>query len=244
MRNLLTIIIAALMLGSTNITLAGQFEDSLTALKRNDYVKAMVNMRSLAAKKDARAQNEIGLMYQNGLGVAQDYAEALKWYRLAAAQENVLSQYNLGLMHENGSGVVQDYAEAIKWYRQAAAQGDGASQNKLGFMYANGLGVRRNTAAAYALYNLASNNGISIARINRDEVVSRANDTTRKVGEIISLEISKPGGLIKTLDNDCLILSDNPGNTRGAGGTGDFFTDLRRFSSTSNSSESALNCHW
>ena len=38
----------------------------------------------------------LGVMYQNGLGVLQDYKETVKWFRLAAEQGEAQSQLNLG----------------------------------------------------------------------------------------------------------------------------------------------------
>jgi hypothetical protein len=50
----------------------------------------------LAAKQgNARAQHNLGVMYNEGMGVPQDYQTALKWYRLAAKQGNAYAQYNL-----------------------------------------------------------------------------------------------------------------------------------------------------
>ena len=80
-----------------------------------------------AAQGYAIAQNNLGVMYDNGEGVPQDAAEALKWYRKAAEQGYAKAQYNLGAMYYIGDGVPQDYAEAVKWIRKAAKQGhDGA----------------------------------------------------------------------------------------------------------------------
>ena len=44
--------------------------------------------RQAAAQGNARAQFNLGVLYVEGLGVAQNYAEAAKWFRLAAAQWN------------------------------------------------------------------------------------------------------------------------------------------------------------
>ena len=41
---------------------------------------------SLAEAGNVKAQNNLGTMYQQGLGVQQDYAEAVKWYRKAVEQ--------------------------------------------------------------------------------------------------------------------------------------------------------------
>ena len=40
----------------------------------------------------ARAQFNLGLMYEGGQGVAQDYAEAAKWWRKAAEQDEAAAQ--------------------------------------------------------------------------------------------------------------------------------------------------------
>ena len=94
-----------------------------------------------AESGDAEAQNNLGVMYNKGLGVSEDYAEAVKWYRLAADQGYADAQCNLGVMYDNGQGVPQDYAEAVKWYRLAADQGDAGAQSNLGVMYSDGQGV-------------------------------------------------------------------------------------------------------
>ncbi len=76
-----------------------------------------------ADQGNADTQYNLGLMYNNGIGVTQDYAEAMKWYRKAADQGNAKAQSNLGLMYDNGQGVTQDYVQAHMWLNLAAAQG-------------------------------------------------------------------------------------------------------------------------
>jgi len=48
----------------------------------------------------ARAQINLGIMYDTGLGVPQDYAEAVKWYRTAADQGRARAQNNLGVTYQ------------------------------------------------------------------------------------------------------------------------------------------------
>ena len=44
----------------------------------------------MAAKQGyADAQNDLGSMYDSGVGVNQDSAEAVRWYRIATAPEAV-----------------------------------------------------------------------------------------------------------------------------------------------------------
>jgi TPR repeat protein len=80
--------------------------------------------RLAAAQGHAVAQNNLGIAFDKGRGVAQDYAEAVRLYRLAAAQGYAEAQFNLGNTFENGEGVRKNRAEAIRWYRLAAAQGN------------------------------------------------------------------------------------------------------------------------
>ncbi len=60
------------------------------------------------------AQNALGSIYADGLGVTQDYAAAMNWYSKAAAQGLALAQYNLGIMHGRGQGVPQDYRRSAR----------------------------------------------------------------------------------------------------------------------------------
>ena len=56
-------------------------------------------------EKNAQAQYNLGVMYDEGRGVRQDDAEAVRWYRQAAEQGYAAAQYNLGAMYANGRGV-------------------------------------------------------------------------------------------------------------------------------------------
>jgi TPR repeat protein len=105
---------------------------AVAAHNRKDYATAVALFRSLAAQGYASAQYNLGLMYDNGTGVAQDYKEAVRLYGLAAAQGNAMAQYNLGVMYRNGQGVAQDYVRAHMWYNLGAISGDSknASTNR------------------------------------------------------------------------------------------------------------------
>ena len=78
---------------------------------------------SAAEQGDARAQFNLGLMYDNGHGVPENDAEAVRWYRAAAEQGNAPAQFNLGFMYANGHGVPEDYVLAYAWMNLAGAQG-------------------------------------------------------------------------------------------------------------------------
>jgi TPR repeat protein len=125
-------------------------------------------MKALADKGDAYAQNNLGVIYDNGRGVPENDAEAVKWFRKAAAQGAVDAQYNLGVMYDNGRGVPENDAEAVKWFRKAAAQGRADAQYNLGFMYATGEGVPENNIRAYVWWSMAKTQGDTGAATNID----------------------------------------------------------------------------
>ncbi len=70
-----------------------------------DYVAAANWFRIAAEQGHAKAQHNLGLMYESGLGVPKDCSEAAKWYRLAAEQGLASSQNNFGALFEAGHGV-------------------------------------------------------------------------------------------------------------------------------------------
>ena len=119
---------ASLMLVAiAGAAVAGPIEDGEAARDRKDYATALRLFRSLAEQGDATAQEHLGVMYENGLGVPEDYAEAVLWYRRAADQGLKTAQWLLGTMYETGYGVQQDYVQAHMWYNLSAAQGWGAA---------------------------------------------------------------------------------------------------------------------
>ncbi len=142
------------------------FDAAVAAYNRNDYATAVSLFRSLAAQGDVMAQYNLGLMYDNGTGVAQDYKEAVRLYGLAAAQGLAKAQSNLGVMYANGQGVAQDYKEAVRLYGLAAAQGNAKAQFNLGVKYDNGQGVAQDYKEAARLYGLAAAQGNAGAQSN------------------------------------------------------------------------------
>jgi len=87
------------------------------------YPKALYWLKKAAEQGYAKAENYLGVMYGNGLGVPQDYNKALYWLKKAAEQGYAKAENNLGNMYANGLGVPQDYNKAVYWYKKAAEQG-------------------------------------------------------------------------------------------------------------------------
>ncbi len=129
--------------------------------------------RKAAERGDARAQYNLGSLYEDGRGVPQDSAQAAVWYRKAAEQGDADAQFNLGVLYDNGIGVPQDYAQAAVWYRKAAEQGDADAQNSLGLLYSNGQGVPQDYAQAYFWFDLGAAAGTPDAAGEKDAAKNR-----------------------------------------------------------------------
>jgi TPR repeat protein len=65
---------------------AAAVEDADAALKRRDYQTAVRLIRPLAEQGNAHAQYNLGVLYDNGLGVPLDKVRAYVWFTLSAAQ--------------------------------------------------------------------------------------------------------------------------------------------------------------
>jgi TPR repeat protein len=88
MKRMLKYAVAAvlLVLSLVEPVAAGPLEDADVALKKRDYATALRLIRPLAERGDANAQYNLGVLYDNGLGVPQDKVRAYMWFNLSAAQ--------------------------------------------------------------------------------------------------------------------------------------------------------------
>lgn len=150
---------------------AQNFNDGLTAFQGGDYETAIKNWMPLAEKDDAEAQRNVGIMFQQGLGVPQSDVEAAHWYRRAAENGHARAQQNLGVMFEEGAGVPQDFVEAAKWYRLSAQQGNVVAKLNLGVMLEQDLpGLPQDLVQTHMWYNIAASQGSVDAAKFRDDV--------------------------------------------------------------------------
>ena len=129
-----------------------------------DYAKARPPLQKAADAGDAVAMNNLGYLYEKGLGVARDYGQARQWYQKAADAGNYHAMNNLGWLYQHGWGVTQDYAQARQWYQKAAEAGNATAMANLGVLYRDGLGVAQDYAQARQWYQKAADAGNAGAR--------------------------------------------------------------------------------
>jgi len=97
MRRSLTALVigVTLLLASGGVGYSQDLEKAWEAYEKGDYATALREYSVLAEQGHAKAQLNLGLMYDNGHGVTRDYKEAVKWYRKSAEQEYALSGVRL-----------------------------------------------------------------------------------------------------------------------------------------------------
>lgn len=135
------------------------FEAGVAAARAGDYSTALREWQPLAEGGHRDAQFNLGLLYENGFGVAADAAQAAQWYRRAAEQDDRTAQAYLAEMYAQGLGVERDDREALHWYKAAAERGHAASQYNVGLFYATGRGVAPSDVQAVAWITVAEENG-------------------------------------------------------------------------------------
>ena len=131
----------------------------IEAMNRGHYATALRAFRNLAEYGDSQAENNIGYLYERGLGVPQDYGKALKWYKLAAKKSLPEGEYNVGLLYHYGYGVAKNQSEARKWFEKAARKGFVEAGYMMGQLFQNGWGARPNGLKALAWYKRAAKKG-------------------------------------------------------------------------------------
>ena len=128
-RILATLAVVGVLLFSAGAACA-DFDDGVAAYHSGDYEKAFREFLPLAQQGNTDAQNNLGAMYDGGMGVLENDAEAVKWYRKAAEQGHANAQTSLGIMYVLGIGVSKDYVKALMWFSLAKAEGhEGAAKS-------------------------------------------------------------------------------------------------------------------
>jgi TPR repeat protein len=80
----------------------------------------------------AGAQNNLGLLYDEGDGVARNPQKAHELYLSAAKARFADAQFNVGFNYATGTAVPQEWSKAAAWYEKAAGQGHLHAANNLG----------------------------------------------------------------------------------------------------------------
>jgi len=102
-----------------------------TALSQKRYKDALSCFRRSAKEGNVAAENNIGYIYELGLGVAPNPETAVKYYRSSAEKGFAQAEFNLARMYEKGKGVEKNMKLALDYYQRAANQGLLEAQQRL-----------------------------------------------------------------------------------------------------------------
>ena len=119
---IIPVLLFSLFLGVPSYS--ADFSKGMTAAQNGDFATALKEWKLLAEQGYARAQYNLGWMYDRGFGVPQDFKDAVYWYLLAAEQGHARAQYLLGFMYAFGDAVVKDYVYADMWGNIASMNGN------------------------------------------------------------------------------------------------------------------------
>ena len=163
------------------------FEAGINAANVNNMPLAFKEFLIAAKEGHVFAEFNVGLMYEQGLGVEKDVHEAFYWYEKSAEQGNSAAQFNLGVCYENGIGNSIDYEKANEWYRKAAVQGDGLAIGNLGMLYIRAQGVKENKVAGVALLIMSTTVDASPENLAKTNISATRGLTADMVSEAQAL---------------------------------------------------------
>ena len=142
-----------------------RFESGLASKDRGHYATALRAWMPIAEAGNAEAQNNVGYMYEEGMGVPQNYLLAMNWYRQAADSGLAEAQHNMGMLYHHGYGVAQNLGEAFRWFKMAADQELAEAEYMLGLAHENGEGTELNYGEAKRLFLSAARKNYAPAQM-------------------------------------------------------------------------------
>jgi len=126
---------------------------------KENLAQAVSQTQDLLDPDGSEFLNNLGIMYFEGLGVAQDLQEARGLFERSMARGNARAPTNLGIMYQHGQGVEQDYHKARVLYQKGYARGDDLAPVVLAGLYRDGLGEAQDFHKAKILFRQAIKRG-------------------------------------------------------------------------------------
>jgi len=177
---------------------AASFQDGYAAYQQGGFATARRIWRDLAAAGDARAQFNLGTLYDEGRGVAPNPALAREWWRKAAAQDMPEALHNLAvdaLFGAAGSGDAAAQEKALRDLARAAELGSRRSQYVLGKIYLHGRNVPADPVKGRYWIEKAANQGFDRAQYNMGKIARDgiAGPVDKKAAAMWFLKAAKQG---------------------------------------------------
>lgn len=113
----------------------GLFQQAVEHFMQRRYAEASAILVQAVAGGDAEAQNLLGVMHLNGMGVGQDSRRAAELFAAAAEAGLKEGHYNLSNLLYNGLGAGRDAVRAQGQLLASARLGHRAALRSLGYLY-------------------------------------------------------------------------------------------------------------
>ncbi|MGE4314009.1 MAG: peptidoglycan-binding protein [Pseudobdellovibrionaceae bacterium] len=151
---------------------------------KGSYSKAATWFEEASYNGVANARYNLGVLYQQGLGVKKDEAKAVELYKTASYLNHPEAQYNLGIAFIEGVGVAQDIPRAAYYFMRAADNSVIEAAYNLGLIYENGLlGLPQPDQAIY-WYKASADKGNPDAIKSLDQLKLKMGLTDTDVNEL------------------------------------------------------------
>lgn len=132
------------------------------------YAQAAAIFWTCSNLGDARCATALGLMYQQGRGVAVNVERELKYIGIGAAAGNRGAEYTVGVWYDDGEVLPHDAAKAFSWYMRSAQHNFATAQTRVGIAYEFGDGTARSRATAIQWLMKAAMQGDGFSRVLAD----------------------------------------------------------------------------
>ncbi len=99
------------------------FDEGLSAYTSGDFDTAFREFTVMAQKDDTESKYMLGMLYEEGQGVAKDDVQAAYWYARAAEKGFVDAYFALGQLFVHRKGDRQDRMAAHHWFSLAKEYG-------------------------------------------------------------------------------------------------------------------------
>jgi serine/threonine protein kinase len=147
-------------------TIAEKVSRGQTLYKAKRYSEAAPLFEAGCSGGNSLACNQLGYLYEEGLGVPKTPTRAVTLYTKGCDLNNEVACFNLGGMYSQGIGIKQDYPKAVSLYSKSCDAGDATACNSLGVMYQAAHGVAQDNAKAATLFSKACTAGEAAACSN------------------------------------------------------------------------------
>jgi len=134
------------------------YDSKLDSISEPFFDSNIVALFQVQAKNldDSLAQNNLGYLYLDALGVEGNIIEAIRLFTLSADKDDPIGLSNLAWTYDNKT-MRKD--EAFRLYTILAKQGDSNAQYMVGKMYLMGRGTKQDDQEGMRFLTLSSNQG-------------------------------------------------------------------------------------